>query len=159
MKSDGMKKTATVALICLVLLLLIGLGLYGWGISRGRAELARQKTAYDTQIAQAHQQLTQSQGQLAAAQTQNRLLTGQSDLYEASISLERRNFGTANDDVQKASQALSQIQAADMGEDFEPLNTLRQTVGSTNVSVASDLQSQRSNILDMAAQINRFVKR
>lgn len=159
MKSDSMKKAAIAALVCLALLLLIGFGLYGWGLSRGRAELARQKAAGETQIAQAHQQNAQSQTQLTAAETQNCLLTGQSYLYEASISMEQRNFGTANDDVQKASQALSQIQAADMGADFEPLNALRQTIGSTNVAIAGDLQAQRSHILDMAAQVNRFVKR
>lgn len=144
-------------LIAAVVLLVVGFGLYWAGLSHGRGELAQQKSNDEAQLKAAQAQTADAQVQAAALQAQNQLMTARGLLYQGAIALDRRNFGIANDDVEKAKQALAAAKPADPGVEAK-LGVVRSAVAGTKITVAQDLNDQRSHLLDLATQLDALTR-
>lgn len=151
--SGGPPPLVTRLLIAAAVFLAVAFLLYWLGLSKGRGEMASQKTSYEGQLKTAQSQTADAQAQLAAAQTQNQLMTARGLLYQAALALDQRNFGIANDDVAKAGQTLEAAKPADAGVEGK-LVPIRQAVTATKINVAEDLDTQRSGLLNLASQVD-----
>ena len=140
-------------LIAAAIFLVVAFVLYWLGLSKGRGELAAQKTSYEGRLNTAQSQTAAAQAQAAALQTQNQLMTARGLLYQAALALDQRNFGIASDDVTKAGQALDAAKPADAGLEGK-LVPIRQAVTATKINVAEDLDTQRSGLLNLASQVD-----
>ncbi len=140
-------------LVAAAVFLVVAFVLYWLGLSKGRGELASQKTSYEGQLKTAKLQTADAQAQAATLQTQNHLMTARGLLYQGALALDQRNFGIANDDVAQAGQALDAAKPADPGAEAK-LGPLRQAVKDTKINVAEDLDTQRSHLLDLASQVD-----
>lgn len=146
--------STTAMLIALGIAIVIGAGLYFGGLSQGRGELAAQKTHYEQQIQAGRTELGKRQAELAAVRNHNRLMQARVALYRTAIDLDQRNFGIANGRLQEASGALAQIKSGDGGIDTAKVAELRASIAATNINVATNLQQQRAQILDLAARLD-----
>ena len=144
-------------LIAAAVLLIVGFGLYWAGLSHGRGEMAQQKTNDEAQLKVAHAQTDAAQAQSAALQAQNQLMRARGLLYQGAIALDRRNFGIANDDVEKAGQALVAAKPADPGVEAK-LGVVRSAVAGAKITVAQNLDDQRSHLLDLATQLDGLTR-
>ncbi|MDQ3289137.1 MAG: hypothetical protein M3Q42_12960 [Pseudomonadota bacterium] len=137
-----------------VVALLIILGVYLWGNAQTRSQLEAQRTDYEQRISQMESQLQGTQGELASARNRNQLLMARTDLYRAAAALDLRNFGIANTHLRQAEQALGRIDASSANLDAGKLKQLRSSIDSLNINVATNLQDQRNQVLDLAAQLD-----
>jgi hypothetical protein len=144
-------------LIAVAVLLLIVFGLYWAGLSHGRGEMAQQKADDEAQLKAAQTKTAAAQTQADALQTQNQLMTARGLLYQGAIALDRRNFGIANDDVEKAKQLLVAVKPADPGIEAK-LGVVRSAVAGTKITVAQNLDDQRSHLLDLATQLDALTR-
>ena len=144
-------------LIAVAVLLIVAFGLYWAGLSHGRGEMAQQKTTDAAQLKAAQTQTAAAQAQAAALQTQNQLMTARGLLYQGAIALDRRNFGIANDDVEKAKQVLVAAKPADPGVEAK-LGVVRSAVAGAKITVAQNLDDQRSHLLDLATQLDALTR-
>jgi hypothetical protein len=140
-------------LIAAAVLLLLMFGLYWAGLSHGRGEMAQQKADDMTQLKAAQTKTADAQAQVDALQTQNQLMTARGLLYQGAIALDRRNFGIANDDVEKARETLVAAKPADPGVEGK-LGVVRSAVTGTKITVAENLDDQRSHLLTLATQLD-----
>ncbi|PYE56593.1 hypothetical protein [Deinococcus yavapaiensis] len=74
-------------------------------------------------------------------------------LYQSAADLDRRNFGTANTNLQNAAATLARVPADRQTSD---LRALQSRIAATNVNVAVDLRQQRTTILDFADRVTRL---
>lgn len=126
--------------------------LAGYLIERG----ARQGA--EARVAAAETQLQQAQGQVAAAQARNRLLAANVAVFRAAAALDNRNFGVANDLMNAVRSNLQQVEAAAApGLDPAALAAVRERANAVQVSVATDFEAQRDELLGLAADINTLV--
>lgn len=137
--------------------LIVAIGLYWAGLAKGRSQMAQQKSDYEAQLKTARDQTQAAQTQAATLQTQNHVMAARGLLYRAAVALDRRNFGTANDDVQKAQQALAAIKPGDPGIDGGRLDAVRQAIGGTKIGVATDTGATHATIIDLATQADGLV--
>ncbi len=151
--SSGGPPLVTRLLIAAAVFLVVAFVLYWLGLSKGRGELAAQKTSDEGQIKTAQSQTAAAQASAAALQTQNQLMAARGLLYQAALALDQRNFGIASDDVVKASQTLDAAKPADAGVEGK-LVPIRQAVTGTKINVAEDLDTQRSGLLNLASQVD-----
>ncbi len=153
--AGGLPPLITRLLIAAAVFLVVAFLLYWLGLSKGRGELAAQKTSYEGQIKTAQSQTAAAQAQLAVAQAQNQLMGARGLLYQAALALDQRNFGIASDDVTKAGTALDAAKPADPGAEAK-LVTIRQAVTATKINVAENLDTQRSGLLNLASQVDEL---
>lgn len=137
-----------------VVVLLVILGVYLWGNAQTRSQLSAQQTDYDQRISQMQTQLQTTQGELASARNRNQLLMARTDLYRAAAALDLRNFGIANTHLRQAEQALGKVDASSASLDARKLKQLRSSIDSLNINVATNLQDQRNQVLDLASQLD-----
>lgn len=133
---------------------LLLLAVYLWGNSRTRSQLDAQQSSHEQRITTAQQELQKAQAALAASNNRNQLLLARTDLYRTAADLDARNFGTANTRLQEAAAALGKVDASKGDLDAAKLAALRDAIAKTNINVAIDLQAQRSQVLDFAAQLD-----
>lgn len=168
-------RNARLALILLGVLVAVVGTAYALGLTQGRSEMDRQRAAYEErlqraqseaaeqratleqQIEAARSEAAQLRAQLARVEAVNQLLMARGLLYQAAVELDRRNFGLANDAVQSARAALQLVDAGAAGLDAARLQELQQRLANTNVVVATDLESQRDLLLDLAREMDRLV--
>jgi hypothetical protein len=137
-----------------VVALLIILGVYLWGNAQTRSQLSAQQSEYEQRISLMQNQLQATQGELASARNRNQLLMARTDLYRAAAALDLRNFGIANTHLRQAEQALGRVDASGANLDTSKLNQLRSSIDSLNINVATNLQDQRNQVLDLATQLD-----
>jgi hypothetical protein len=90
---------------------------------------------------------------IAALQSSNRLLTADVWAFRASVALDNRNFGTANDAVAKVVVNLSAVDSGAAGVDPASLTALKAEASAIKISVATDLQTQRAPLIHLANDI------
>lgn len=132
----------------------IAAGLYFLGLTQGRKELSVQKTQYEQQIAQSTQALDKSNVDLTEARNRNHLMQARVAIYRTAIDLDQRNFGTASERLQVAADALGLIVNDDSGIDLAKVKALKDSIESSDFSVAADLESQRALVLDFATTLD-----
>jgi hypothetical protein len=102
-------------------------------------------------------QLQDVQTKLSAAQSTNKLLGASVLTYRAMVALDNRNFGVANDDVAKALASLNAIGEPGTGIDGAALSALKKQAAGVKIRVATDLESQHTQLLHLATSINALV--
>jgi hypothetical protein len=131
-------------LIIVVCLLAAGVAAYfvGAGLERGH----QAKTA-----AAAQSQILSLQAKVASLQSTNHLRAAATWAYSATVALDNRNFGLANDALKTAVTQLDKVDAAAAGVDAQKLATLKQDAAGQHIQVAADLESQRAPLIRLAA--------
>ena len=141
-------------LIAVAVVIALLLGVYFWGHFQTRSQLGAQQTEHEQRITAVQDQLQKAQAQLAIANNRNQLLLARTDLYRTAADLDARNFGTANTRLQEAAAALGKVDATGGDLDAAKLAALRGAIAKTNINVATNLQQQRNQVLDFAAQLD-----
>lgn len=144
-------------LIAAVVVAVIILGLFLWGQFQTRSQLSAQQVEYEQRIGATQDQLEEARQDLVAALNRNQLLMARTDLYRTAADLDQRNFGTANERLQEAAAALAKVDATSGDVDAQQLSALRSSISAMNINVATDLQQQRNQVLDLAAQLDALV--
>ena len=101
-------------------------------------------------VAAAKAQLQSAQTRVASLQSVNRLLSADTWAYRAAVSLDNRNFGVANDDVAKVVANLNAVDASAARVDLGSLAALRTEAAAVKISVATNLEPQRAQLLRLA---------
>ncbi|QOW20533.1 hypothetical protein INQ41_05845 [Lysobacter ciconiae] len=151
---QGHLVSTTAMLITAGVFIVIAGVLYYVGLSQGRKELATQKVHYEQQIEQGNQTLGAAKADLAKVQNRNYLMRARVDLYRTAVDLDQRNFGIANTRLHEAADSLGQIQKDAGGIDLGGVAKLKDAIESNDFTVAADLEGQRANVLDFAAQLD-----
>jgi len=137
-------------LIVIVVLIIAGVVAYFVG-----SRVERRASAQGTAAIQ--QQLQQTRSQLAALQAVNHLLSASVWTYRATAALDNRNFGVANNAASNALANLNLVDAAAAGIDGKALTALQREAAGVRISVATNLESQRAQLLLLAADINAII--
>ncbi len=153
-KRGGVAKTV---LVLLILAVISAFAAYEIGKFQGVSQLRALQTR-DAQALQAAQaQTAQVQTQLAGAQALNQLLQARSSVYQASAALDEHNFGTAGDDLKKASQILQSINASAAGLDPAKVADVQTKLNGITITVDPDLQVQHDAIAAAATEMDSLM--
>ncbi len=139
------------------LALALGAFLYFGGRSQERSLAAGERAERIGEVEAAQGELAQARAQLALAEDRIRLLRARSLLFETALDLERRNFGTANQHLSAAAEALRAVRAGGPEMDIQGLQALQRDVEGTNLNVATDLQVQRAQVLDFLTRLDALL--
>ena len=151
---QGHELSSKVILIALGIFVLVAAALYYFGLTQGRNELAAQKTQYEQQLQQGTQALEKSDATLADVRNRNHLMDARVAIYRTAIDLDERNFGVASDRLHEAAEALGKMGKGSSGIDMARVSTLKQTIESSDFTVAADLESQRARVLEFASELD-----
>ncbi len=110
-------------------------------------------------VAAAKAQLQSAQVRVASLQSINRLLSADTWAYRAAVSLDNRNFGVANDDMAKVVASLNAVDASAAGIDGAPLAALKTEAAAVKISVAVNLEAQRTQLIHLADGITALADR
>lgn len=149
------KAIAVGVLVAIVLAII----LYFIGVSQGRRQLDAQKTAHDQRIGAIEAELRGARSELAAASARRHVMEARAALYRTAVDLDQRNFGTANEHLQSAAQALGRIAERSGGVPLQQIESLRALIDGTDINVATDLHKQRAQVLEFAAQLDALAVR
>ena len=139
-------RNAKWVMVIVVIMVLVGAGLYWFGLTQGRSQLEAERQNFSSQIQQMNARMVQAEygGRL----TQARFL-----LCRTSYDLDQRNFGLANSDLKAAGAALAAINPSLLGIDPAGFEVLRKDIAATDINVAVDLEAQRNLILNYSARL------
>lgn len=105
------------------------------------------------EAAAAKAQLQSAQTQVASLQSVKQLLNADVWAYRAAVALDNRNFGVANDAVAKVVASLNAVDAAAAGLDNGSLAALKTEAAGVKISVATNLEPQRTQLIRLADDI------
>lgn len=137
-------------LIGIVIAILIAIGLFWAGFVRGRAQVSN----LNSQISSLQDQASQAKAQLLISQNHTYLLQARAALYHTAIDLDERNFGTANNRLIKAADALGKVTQDSNNMDVNGITELRSSITALKINVAVNLEDQRKQVLDFAARLD-----
>ncbi len=137
-------------LIGIVIAVAVAVALYFLGVWQGKRQVLPQKQLLEKQC----QEL---QGKLGVAEHTNHLLRARIALSQASLELDRRNFGNAQGRLQEAAAALGIVEAAVAGIDKAKMDALRQQVAGTGIVVAVDLEAQRKTMIELERLLDEIL--
>ena len=100
------------------------------------------------------QQIVVAQQRIASLGSANHLLTANVWVYRAAVALDNRNFGVANNDMTNVVASLHGVDAANIGLDSIAIAALENQAKSIKLSVATNLQPQRAQVLRLASDIS-----
>lgn len=156
-RNDHTVSTQTL-LIALGVVALIAAGLYFVGLNQGRKELAAQKTDYEQQVDERNQALSKSEAELAGVRNRNHLMHARVAIYRTAVDLDQRNFGIASGRLDEAADALGEIGNQSSGIDVARVTALKESIETSDFTVGADLESQRTRVLDFAAQLDSIAE-
>jgi hypothetical protein len=139
-------------LIAVGLLVVAGVAAYFVGAAIEHSARARE-------VAATRAQLQAARTQVASLQSVNQLLTADVWVYRAAVALDNRNFGMANDAVAKVVASLNAVDAAAAGLDGAPLAALKTEAAGVRISVATNLEPQRAQLIRLAEDITALSDR
>lgn len=113
--------------------------------------VTRSKLAME--VATLKQDCAAAQTKLVAARSANALLMANVWAYRAIAALDDRNFGLANDAVARTVTDLKAVDAVASGTDVSALMAARAEAAGLKIYVATDLESQRGQLLRLAADL------
>jgi type II secretory pathway pseudopilin PulG len=143
--------------VIVVVLIVAGVAAYFAGNAVEHAARARDAKAAEQQYAAAKTQLQSAQTQVASLQSVNQLLTANVWAYRAAVALDNRNFGFANDAVVNVVASLNDVNATTADLDSKSLKALQNEAANVKISVATNLESQRNQLIQLAADITALV--
>ena len=94
-----------------------------------------------------------AQARVASLQSARQLLNADVWAYRAAVALDNRNFGVANDAVAGVVASLSAVDAAAAGVDGGSLASVKTEAAGVRISVATNLETQRAQIIRLADDI------
>jgi type II secretory pathway pseudopilin PulG len=144
---------ARIWVIVAAILVVAGVAAFFAGNAVEHAARAQDAKAAEQQYAAAKAQLQGAQTRIASLQSVNQLLTANVWAYRATVALDNRNFGLANDAVVKVVASLNDINATAAGLDGQALKALQTEAANVKISVATNLESLRNQIIQLAADI------
>jgi len=147
------------ALALALVLFFTGFALGRGGLNEARTELRRARTDYDARLKSAQTDTEQARSNLASAQALNRLLIARGYLYRAAVQIGRRNFGTAQNDLERATLLIQQADANAAGVDAGAVSRLQESVAGLNLRVTTDVAGQRDQILQAVEQMDGLLVR
>jgi hypothetical protein len=150
MSTDSERKLPIVPIIIIVAAIV----LFAIGWWRGGAAPKAQVEQLTTELSESRDSTTAAQRQRDQARAGMTLREAQVALLQANMELDRRNFGTANEHIERAGERLATIDAATLTLDEARLEALREELAHTNLNLATDLAEQRSHLNRLAAEIN-----
>jgi len=142
-----------------LILFFAGFALGRGGLNEARTELGRARTDYDARLKSAQTDTEQARSNLASAQALNRLLIARGYLYRAAVQIGRRNFGTAQNDLERSALLLQQADANAAGVDAGAVTRLQESVAGLTLRVTTDVAGQRDQILQAVEQMDRLLAR
>lgn len=74
-------------------------------------------------------------------------------VYWAMLDMDDRNFGTANEHLEQAADALAQANPEALGSTPAELESIRRELEETDVRVAADLAEQRDRLSELARRL------
>lgn len=113
--------------------------LIGWFVGRGP-------------VAELRERAESAERRYALMQDQFHMTQSEALLYQTALDLDSRNFGTANDRLDEAASALSNV-----GQAGTQLSNLRTVIASTDINVAEDLAGQRASVLEFAETLRSLI--
>jgi len=116
-----------------------------------------QGAAYRDQVAAATQEAAAARTESARLQEVVEAQRARIALYEATTNLERRNYGSASEDLRRVDRLLQGVDPAVAGVDAPALAALRKDVTDIDLTVQSDVGAQRSRILDIAERLGALL--
>lgn len=144
-------KTAKMVLLATVIAIALVAAGYLTASIQGSSRMAAQKTEHEKAVLAVQNDLQSAQQALASTTERNQLLSASAALYRTSADLDDRNFGTANAHLQEAAAAMAKAAQGAADPEFARLSTV---LGQMNINVATDLEAQRSSVLQLAAEID-----
>lgn len=130
--------------------LLLAILTYFIGAQVGRTEAREQVRAANAQVEAAQTEAARDEGIIG-------LLRARGHLTDAAISLERRNYGVANESLRRAAQMLQQTDAAAAGVDAAQIDEAGREVTAVDLTVRADVGEQRARIFQIADQIGQMI--
>jgi hypothetical protein len=118
-----------------------------------------ERAARFQQFTTAESQLQTARSQIAALHSVNHLLSASVWTYRATVALDNRNFGVANDAAANVVTNLNGVDGTTVGQDGKELRALQIEAASVRISVAKNPESQRTQLLQLAAGINAIIAR
>ncbi len=155
--AQARSRSFNAALIGAVVLVVLAGGLYFWGLHQGRGELAAQKTQYESRISSVQADLQKQTVELATANNRIAFLQARASIYRTAVDLDRRNFGTANEHLQEAVAFLGKVSGGGAGLDMDQLEVVRTSISQMNINVATDLETQRDQVLKLGSQLDAMM--
>ena len=140
--------------IVVIVLVIAGIVAYFVGGAMERGAQTKDAAAAASRYAAVQAELTSAQTQIRSLQSINQLLSANVWTYRAAIALDNRNFGVANTDVAKATASLGAVDAVAAGLDVRTVTSLQEEAGAIHISVATNLESERSQLLHLADGIS-----
>lgn len=155
--AQARSRSLNAILIGALVLVALAVGLYFWGLHQGRGELAAQKAQYEARIGSMQADLQKQTAELAAAGNRISFLQARAAIYRTAVDLDRRNFGTANEHLQEAASFLGKVSGDGAGLDMDRLAAVRKSVSQMNINVATDLETQRDQVLELGSQLDAMM--
>lgn len=150
MSTDTDRKLPIVPII-LVVVVIVLLALAWWqGGAAPRAEV----TQLNTELVQTHDAQARAEMEREEIRATLTLREAQVALLEANMELDRRNFGIANQHIERAAERLGEINAETLSLDATLLESLREELAGTNLNLATDLAEQRAQLTRLAGEIH-----
>lgn len=144
-------------LIVVIVLIIAGVAAYFAGSFVERNASAQNTLAAEQQYAAVKMQLASAQAQNTSLQSVNRLLAANVWAYRAAVALDNRNFGVANDAIAKVVANLNGVDGATAGLDSAAVMAVKKEALGVKISVALNLESQRTQIVHLASAITALV--
>ncbi len=133
-------------LIVVAILFLGGVIAYFVGGWRGHA-------ARERETSQARTALQTVQSELVTRRSVDQLLAADIWAYRAAVALDNRNFGVANDAMAKVTASLNRVEPAAVGVGDAAAFKVKSEAPAVRISVAQDLEAQRTQLIQLAADI------
>ncbi len=137
-------------LIVVVVLVIAGIVAYFVGDAMQRGAQSQDAANAASRYAAVQAKLTTAQTRIHGLQSLNQLLEANMWTYRATTALDNRNFGVANTDVAKAVASLGSVDASVAGLDAKAVAALQKEAGAIHISVATNLESERNQLLQLA---------
>ena len=102
-------------------------------------------------------ELNSLQTKVTTMNNQDQMLHARLDLFKAAGDMDQRNFGLANGHLKEASAALAAVDARSAGVNPTQLGILLGQLGNFNVTVATDLEAQRTQVLEFGNQLDALM--
>lgn len=138
------------ALLLGAAVLVVGV-LAAYSIGRGLERVSVQK-----QTAAMASDLAGANTRVAMLESRVELLAANVWVYRASTALDNRNFGVANQAMANAVGRLSKVDAASANLEPNALAAVKRDASALKITVATDLQPQRAQLLKLAASVTEL---
>jgi hypothetical protein len=137
-----------------VVIVVAAIVLFAVGWWRGGAAPKAQVQQLTTQLESSQESAAEAGRERDQARALVTLREAQVAVLQANMELDRRNFGTASDHVERAARLVGEIDAGQLSIDAPRLARLQADLEGTNLSLATDLSEQREHLMRLTGEIN-----